>query len=159
MRITISFIVVLTISLFTACESEDENQFYIDRKIDVTVKDNDGNDLLNPDKGGSFSEEDISILYLIDGEMKEVIRPNLEHPKNFFIFEHESEYRMRIFPNDQTDNDSPVTFIKWGENEIDTIKCHIETRENSIICTKVWINGELRWESESLTDRHLEIIK
>jgi len=164
MRYSISFILVLTISLFTACESEDKNNaaFSIDRIVKISVKNQKGDNLLDPKNSNSYTEEDITVFYLVDGEKKKVFRPNLENSKGFKIYNWENTpgYRMMIFPNDLSEDDIRTTYIQWGENDLDTMKTQIERKENSVWCTKVWWNGELRWEAyPKKTKRYLEIIK
>jgi hypothetical protein len=165
MRFLISFILILTISLFTACESKDESKaaFSIDRAVKLSVKNHEGEDLLDPSNSNSYTEEDITVFYLVDGEKKKVFRPNLEISKGFKIYNWENTpgYRMTIFPNDLSEDDIRTTYIQWSKNDLDTMKTKIERRENMVWCRKVWWNGEVRWDAypKKTEKRLLEINK
>lgn len=142
--------------LFTSCNSDESEQFIIDTDINIAVKNSDGNDLLDSDSPNSIDENSIKIIYEINGEQVEVNDTDLDYSRGFFIYQHENEYRIRIFPNTSQSTEYPVTYIKWDDT--DTIKVDIERNRNSEICNKVWFNENLVWEAYE-TERFFEIIK
>lgn len=148
----------LTTILLTSCNSDDKEQFIIDTVVNISVKDNDGNDLLNANSQNSLDQNEFKLFYEINGEQVEVYDENLDHSKGFFIYRHENEYRIRIFPNSQKNNSNPTTYIKWNETDTDTLRCEIERNDNSEICKKVWFNDKLVWQAYD-TERYFEIIK
>ena len=97
-------------------------------------------------------------MYLVNGLEQEVNNDDLAYPKGFFIYEDEEEFRIRIFPNTNKNIELPVTYIIWNDVDTDTIKCSIERKNNSEICTKVWLNENLAWEAYE-TERFFEIVK
>ncbi|MXV37823.1 hypothetical protein GO491_03890 [Flavobacteriaceae bacterium Ap0902] len=149
---------ILTTMLFTSCNSDDNEQVIIDTDINISVKDVDGNDLLNTNNPNSFNQNEFKIFYEIDGEQIEVNDENLDYSKGFFVYQHESEFRIRIFPNTNKNASYPITYIRWSEMDIDTLKCEIDRNGSSEICKKVWFNNELVWQAYG-TERFFEIIK
>ncbi|NPA67323.1 MAG: hypothetical protein GXO50_01810 [Chlorobi bacterium] len=149
---------LLVMSLIACSKEENTEQFIIDTDIDISLKDDDGNDLLDPNNTDSYDENTIKIIYEVNGEQFEFYDEKLDAPKGFFIYQHENEYRLRLFPNISDIENYPVTYIKWNESDTDTIKCLIERKFNSEICRKVWFNDKVVWESYD-TDRYFEIIK
>lgn len=143
--------------IFISCSKENPTEMNIDTSIDISVKNSEGIDLLNPNNSNSFKEQSISIYYLTDGELTLYNEPNLDYPNGFFIFQHENEYRLRLFPNTSSNESLPETVIKWNSSESDALKCNIEKTDNSEICTKVWLNDILVWENNS--DRYIQIVK
>jgi len=152
------YLIAMATVLFSSCSSDDSDQFIVDTHIDVLIKDSNGNNLLDPENVNSYKEEQIKIFYLVNGQQSEVNNSNLDYPKGFFIYEHENEFRIRIFPNSDKNEETPVTYIMWNNTDIDTIKCSIERKSNSEICKKVWLNDNLVWEAYE-TERFFEIIK
>jgi len=147
----------LAMILFPSCGS-DNDQFIVDTAINISVSDGEGNDLLNPVNVKSFMENEIKIFYIVNGQEIEVNNIDMAYPKGFFIYEDENEFRLRVFPNVDKNSELPVTYIKWNDKVVDTIKCSIERKNNSEICTKVWLNDNLVWEGYE-TERFFEIIK
>ncbi len=125
--------------------------------VDISVKDSAGNDLLDPSFPGSFKEDSIRLYYLENGKRVEVYYSNMTDPRNFFIFYENSEYLIRIFPNDDKSSDYPVTYIDWDKSDEDTIKCVITRTRNTTNVTKVWFDGQLKWQAG--TREYFEIIK
>ncbi|MEO8774409.1 MAG: hypothetical protein ABI371_08815 [Gelidibacter sp.] len=143
---------------FTSCNLDDKEQFIIDTAVDISIKDNGGNDLLSTDNSISLNQNEFKIFYEINGEKIEVNNGNLDHSKGFFVYQHENEYRVKIFPNSDIKASEPITYIKWNETDIDTLRCEIERNENSEVCKKVWLNDKLVWQAYD-TERYFEIIK
>ena len=151
-------ILILTMLLYTSCKHE-EDMVVISIALELSIIDEDGKDLLNPENPNAIVEGDIKKSYLIDGEIEEVNNPLMDNPRGFRIFKHEHEYRIEFSLNDSESEEYPITYMEWNENDMDTIKCEIEKKSNSTICTKVWFNDELKWESSNQTERFFTIIK
>jgi hypothetical protein len=150
-------LIIITAMAFFSCK-KDKESLNIDTGIEINVKDNIGNDLLNPIFNNAFSESNIKIYYLIDGEKKEVYNPNYTYPRNFRISEKEGVYYMTLWPNTTEKDEFPITYIKWNETDTDTIKCSFSRTENSVICIKVWYNGTLMWNDYS-SCRCIQVVK
>lgn len=149
---------ILSIMSFLSCNKDDSEQFIIDTAINISVKDAEGNDLLNSNSLNSLNQNVFKVIYEINGEQIEINDENLDYPKGFFVYQHENEYRIRVFPNTDKNTSYPITYIQWSEIDTDTLKCEIDRNESSEICKKVWLNNELVWQSYD-TERFFEIIK
>lgn len=146
-------------AMLSSCNSESQEQFVVSGSVDISVKDKDGSDLLNPDNENSLDINLIKIYYEIGGKKIEVNEPDLDHSKGFFITrEHENGYRIVIHLNMDINEEYPLTYIEWNPDDTDTIKCLIERTWNTEICKKVWFNGEIVWDDYS-TERFFEILK
>lgn len=146
-------------SLLTSCNTDNNEQAIVDTSIDISIKNIDDIDLLNPINENSFNESEIKIFYLINGETIEYYEPELDSPKGFRIYQHQSEYRISIYPNQVISEVFPITYVKWNESTTDTIKCEYDRKNNYIICNKVWFNDELKYSLSSGSERYFEIIK
>jgi hypothetical protein len=141
-----------------SCNKDDNEQVIIDTAINISVKDTEGNDLLNANSLNSLNQNSFKVIYEINGEQIEVNDENLDYPKGFFVYQHGNEYRIRVFPNTDKNSSYPITYIKWSEMDTDTLKCEIDRNGNSEICKKVWFNNELVWQAYD-TERFFVIIK
>ena len=144
--------------LFTSCSTNKSSQFIVDTDINISIKDSEGNDLLNPAYPDSYQKGNIKLFHIINGEQIEIFDANMNYPKGFFIYKHENEYRIRVFPNTDKSEQQLITLIKWNETDTDTIRCNVERTSNSEICRKVWFNNEVVWEAYE-TERFFEILK
>ncbi|MFK8105008.1 MAG: hypothetical protein AB8G15_21000, partial [Saprospiraceae bacterium] len=84
--------------LLFACTKKTNDQMVISTAIDLTVKNQAGEDLLDSQTEGYFSKDAIRLYYLVDGSLLEVNEPELDAAKGFSIFEAAKGYRIRIFP-------------------------------------------------------------
>jgi hypothetical protein len=150
-------LMLISAMMLFSCQKEKE-AMNLDAGIEITVFDNNGNDLLNPSNQNSFKEQNIKIYYLINGIVEEVYYPNYDNPRNFSIYERDGIYRMGLSPNANEKDEFPVTYIKWNETDTDTIKCSISRTESSVICTKVWYNETLMWDDYS-SCRCIQVVK
>lgn len=153
---TIIFLTFILIAM-NACD-RDQEKLVLDAGIEISVLDGDGNDLLNPLTNNAFIESNIKIYYLVNGELEEVYYPNYDNPRNFSIYERDGFYRMGLSPNANEKDELPVTYIKWNDNDTDTIKCSFSRTDNSVICTKVWYNESVMWENYS-SCRCIQVVK
>jgi hypothetical protein len=148
------------IMLITSCsDKEEQDQFIVDRSISMTVKDVNGNDLLDPEFSGSLNENSIKLFYVIEGIAIEAYDGHLDYPRMFKIDKHTNEFRITVFPNTAKGEEFPITYIQWDEFDTDTIGCKVFRDINREIITEVWFNGEKKWEDSELTERFIEVIK
>jgi hypothetical protein len=158
---TIATLIILTI--LTSCsksnDDEPQQQVVVDINIEMSLKSSNGEDLLDPNNPDAYKVENIKLYYLINGEKKEVFDPNMAYPRNFFIFKHESEYRIRVFQNHSETETLPITYIEWSPDATDTIQTEIYRDENSIRAIKTWFNGDLKWDVENEQEPYFSIIK
>src|SRR5690606_6285794 len=157
-----ALIAFLSIALLCSCNSDDSTeQFVYDVTAEFSLKDDKGNDLLNPDNANAIDESEIKIFYELNGETKEVFDGNMDYPRNFFIssYSPESEYRISVFLNHSETEELPTTYIKWSETDTDTIKCEIHRTNSLTKITKLWLNDKQIWTSSDGEARHFELLK
>jgi hypothetical protein len=151
------------IAILTSCsksnDDEPQPQALVDINIELSIKNSSGEDLLDPNNPNAYKAKNIKLYYLINGEKKEIFDENLTYPRNFFIFKHESEYRIRVFQNHSETERLPITYIEWSPDDTDTLQTEIFRDENSIRATKTWFNGELKWDVENEQEPYFSIIK
>ena len=158
---TIVTLIILTV--FVSCsknnDDEPQNQHSINRKVEISLKNSNGEDLLDPNNPNAYKAENIKLYYLINGEKQEVFNPNMDYPRNFLIYNHDPEYRIRIFQNDTDNETRPITYVEWNENETDTLQAEFFKTENTIQVIKTWFNGELKWDGSNGQDNFFTIVK
>src|SRR5690606_11122352 len=94
---------------FLSCNKNENESILVDTVIHISLKDIQGNDLLDPHNPVSYGHDDIKLFYVLDGHEVEVFDGNMDQPKGFSISKHENEYRMTIFPNVDKNEEHPVT--------------------------------------------------
>jgi len=86
------------------------------------------------------------LFYKVDGEVIEVYDPNMDAPRNFVIYKHENENRIKVYLNDSNTTDRSVTYIQWNNNDTDTIEALFERNEHLLRKRKVWLNNQEIWD-------------
>lgn len=159
----------LIFSIFLISLSCNKEKYCCDARstgIGIFVVDSLGNDLLNTEIPGAINTNEIELMYLIDGSMQTVYNPNMDCPRNVCYYnEHPEGGFIRIFPNEVESEEYPITYIDWGNGDIDTLKCHFirndDGRSSSIVCDKVWFNNILEFPDNAIHgfDRTFKIVK
>lgn len=145
-------IVLILFTLFLAgCHEDPVCCTVIDLGFDLSVTDDQGNDLLDRSNPNGFKEEFINLYYMEEGEKVRVFNGGLDHPKNFFIYKDEQndKYVMRVFLG----GDYPIgeTIIEWNKDQSDTFVGEMKKLGGSgIILTKVWYQDDLVYDTKSL---------
>jgi hypothetical protein len=109
--------------------------------------------------------DSLRLMYLINGNTVNVNDPNMDCPRNICHVTDAGSERIRLFPNDKENEEFPVTFIRWGNEDLDTIKCHFIRKDNginsSIVCDKVWFNGLLMFPDNAVAGlgRAFKVVK
>jgi hypothetical protein len=145
--------VLMTIS----CSQEEvpESAIVIDRMIFITMLDSQGNNLLDPKHERYYDPSQIRIFYDRNGKLEEFFQGHLDMRRNFRIILPElgRDYTMALAL------DSEKTVIQWNGLESDTIQAEVYTDFPHTRVTKVYFNGELKWDVADLIDREITIIK
>ncbi len=119
----------------------------------ISLKNNAGEDLLNPDNPNSYKKRDIKTYYLIDGEQTRAGQYD-----NFYEDE-DGVFRYGVMVNYEGSDEYPITYIDWNETDRDTIKSEIYRTKNQTRAIKFWYNGELVWDAENGNAPEFTIIK
>ncbi|WP_343704066.1 hypothetical protein [Chitinophaga sp.] len=135
---------LLATALFS-CKKKD-GPVVIDTDLTLKVSDAQGKDLLNP-QTGVYDAATIALFYIVNGQKVPVYSSSRDLPKNFQLVENaaKNEHLLRIFPNMEKEA-RPQTLIQWNDADTDTITCEFQRPGSSVFLTKIWLNGELKWE-------------
>lgn len=153
-------LVILAIS-FAACSKNNDivEQDSLDIIFELSVYNSQNEDLLNISTPNHLNESEIKLFYEVNGEINEVHNSNLYNPKNFKIYKHENEYRIKIYLNYTKTSDRPITYIQWNINDTDTIKTVFDRPGNSVLKRRVWLNEIEVWNWTSNEIGYYKLIK
>ena len=124
----------------------------------ITVLDQQGVDLLDPDNINGIRTDKIKIFHKIDGELTEYFEGNMDCSKGFNIYNPKEmgfneNYVFCLLRTDASYytgelNLQPIAYIQWNETDMDTIQCQYRHTDNSTVTIKVWFNDDLVWDAE-----------
>jgi hypothetical protein len=151
------FMLLLLILLTLSCETDEENhqELNLNNIVEFSVRDEKGADLLNPNHPNRLKEDQIKIYYIEDGAPHEVYDPNMDYPRNFYVYKHDNEYRIKIFLNHTANEETPTTIIEWNNMEKDTIESNFIRNTNALLLEKVWLNKNLIWDRQTDPNKDL----
>lgn len=138
-------ILIVTTMVSCSTSTNEENAYVLFNSIEFSVVNTAGEDLLDSNNPNSIDIDNIKLYHVIDNEVIEVYDSHLEHPRHFFVFEHENEYRIRVFQNTSENENRPITYIQWNETDTDTLQVEYDRTHNSLAQKKIWLNGEEIW--------------
>ena len=154
-------IVFLAITGLFACDKSDDFSpgFIVSIEFEFSVFNSQDVDLLDPTTPNHIEEDDIRLFYEIDGKILGVYNPYMANPRNFMIFEHENEYRIRVVLNDSDATEETITHIQWNDDDTDVIKATFTRTKNTIHVSRVWLNDIEIWGSNPGDSKYFELIK
>lgn len=150
--------------LVFSCSREQSQNEVIDISIDIFVENSVGESLLKMTTPNAINPDSIKLIYLISGNMFSVYNSNMDCPRNICYITDSGSERIRVFPNNAESEEYPVTYISWGNGDMDTLKCHFIREDNgsySIVCDKVWFNDLLMFPDSAVSGfgRAFKIVK
>lgn len=156
----------LTILSLMGCTTDDSCGCHIlDVSSDFNILNSNNEDLLNPNTANYFDNDEIRIEHLKnDGTYIEFHQSNLDYKYDFYIYPGGGDlYTFRLLNQVNRDfiiNNKITGVIKWNATERDTIISEISETSNTRITTKIWVNGELKYDMHNgLTPEIITIIK
>ncbi len=149
-----------------ACKAPKESptSFYLDKIFFISIKNNQGLDLLSPLTPNAYLEKEIQVHYHRQTKATQSTdNPNTNQNKYFKLLSPEdtktANYLLEINPNSLPPYPS-ITYINWNKKETDTLKCDYRSANNLLVCSQVWYNGVLVWdEKENTASRVIELTK
>jgi hypothetical protein len=153
------------LGMLASCNKEKTKNAVIDTQIDVFIENSVGENRLLSTTINNISPDSIRLQYLINGDKFTVYNSKMDCPTNICAISDIGSERIRIFPNDIESEDYPITYINWGNGDIDTLKCHFVRKGNetnsSIVCDKVWFNDLLMFPDKAVIGfgRAFKIVK
>ena len=147
-----------------ACTKQKESNVVISTAFSMLVENSKGENLLKKTTLNAINAEAIQLSYWINEKKLNVYNSDMDCPTGICPINDANFVGLRVFPNDTKDYEYPLTFIKWENGDIDTIKCHFKRNEGddmSIICDKVWFNDVQMFPNNALTGfgRAFKIVK
>ncbi len=128
------------------------------------IVDHNGNDLLNPDHPNFIHIEDIEVFFLVQGELKspyEVLSMPLGSSivDTLCIRQNGGQYyKMSIIFNPiPSSGNIAVTYVKWNENDTDTIESRVNEKGAGYGNYMISYNGE-PWNPDPSTDGEFKYI-
>lgn len=159
-----SFFVFIT--SFFSCELEGPGDV-VDLGIDMVLRDTLGENLLEVSTDKKIVQDSIKIYYIENGIEKEVYIPNLDYPRNYYIYDDNIYGKVfRVFlTNDLSLSGMRRVIVKWNSKDQDIIDGHFvreeiaNGRNEAAYCDTVWVNGILKFPNEKFTCRKFIFIK
>lgn len=134
-------------------------------QIDIFIEDENGNNILNGTTSNAINPDSIKLMYLINGTTHTVYNPDRDCPRSVCYIADPGSERVAIAPNAIEEEEFPITYIDWGNGDIDTLKCHFVRKDNgnesSVVCDKVWFNDLLMFPDNAIPGfgRAFKIVK
>ncbi|TDO97741.1 hypothetical protein [Flavobacterium sp. 245] len=153
-KIVSVFLIALSLFSCSSAESDVISGFVYDGSIDVTLTNSDGSDLLNPKTPNAYKQDQIKILYLVEGKLIQKAN-GTDYPRNFLLYEQDGRTVMRVFLNSSADEKYPETYIQWNESQTDILKIEFNRTNNSITKKTIWLNDLLKTD----INPYLKIVK
>jgi len=124
----------------------------IDTNVDLTFRDANGADLLNPLASNAIKDDGLEVFVLKNGIKTRYYQANLDAPKSFKIFkEGDASYVMRFYFDilEENFNGNTVTqYLRYKDGSEDMLVAEFNSnRKRNKVIQKVWINGVLRWSA------------
>lgn len=121
----------------------------------IAFVDSTGQDLLDKETSNYWTEDDLDIYYLKDGEKELVFNANLDMPKNFWIYDpdnykgvEDSNCHMELLLSSYLDEDGySTTYIEFPGGEMDTLRLKGRLTQAGFFGDTLWYNGEFMWEA------------
>ncbi len=150
------YFLFISLMLFS-CNDEKICCTNIDTYIGIRLVNTQGENILDQPNG--INSTDITILNKKGNEWVEYYADNLDYPKGFMVYDRDGESYLRLFPDgDVFYNNLTETEICYLGQDSDIIKSQIDLSNGNMICTRVWLNGILKWETHD-GERIIQITK
>jgi len=151
--------------ILVSCSKEKLKNEVVDTAIDIFVENSEGENLLVGTASNAINPDSIKLMYLINGNVFTVYDSDMDCPRAICSITDSGSERIRVFPNDMENEEYPITYIRWENGDMDTIKCHFVRKDNgsnsSIVCDKVWFNDLLMFPDNAVSGfgRAFKIVK
>jgi len=148
-------VVILVLLACFSCETSSNDAVVVDIRIDMTIEDRQGNDLLNPETENSIQQDDIRVYYEIDGKKETYLSCHkdknviLDNPAGFLIYPEDAlgKFQLSVFSN-PTQGEA-ITIIELEGHDDVTLKAQVSRENGNTIVRKVWYQGNLVWPTET----------
>lgn len=147
-----------------SCQEDGIDGYNLDTQFRFEVRNVSDISLLDPANPNALEASQIDIYYLVEEEKKRVYNGNYDLPENFSIGVDEltDSYVMTLSPNENSNDNSSITFIEWNENDTDTVTCEFAIGKRFMVTTQIRYNGREVWSVDGANypeRRYFTIIK
>lgn len=136
MKIAINPIILCIAVCLFSCKKEVGT--FVSTNVQFNVVNSQGQDLLN----SVFTKDNIQVTHLVNGEY---VKPSQQ-----ISIDKETLHVLTVF--DKAGSEPNITIIQFGNSKPDTIRKELLITSNSVYCSKVWINGELKFDDSNQTN-------
>lgn len=136
-----------------------------DTMINISYRDQNGLDLLNPGNHSAISDDDIDVYVLTPkNERRRIFRGNLDMPEMFRIVkEANGDYTLSIFFEPDIDcidkNKMATMYLTYTNRSEDKFVGKFNSVKFPRTLEKLWVNDRLVWEISSSSPRLITINK
>jgi hypothetical protein len=133
--------------------------------VEIFISNSKGENLLLGSTSNPIKPDSIRLMYPINGKNLTVYNSDMDCPTGVCFLNDLGNERIGITPNYIESEEYPITYIRWKNGDLDTIKCHFVRKEtetnSSTVCDKVWFNNSLMYPDKAIKgfDRAFKIIK
>jgi hypothetical protein len=149
------YLLFCILGMLASCTKEKSQGSVVDTNVDIIIENVNSQNLLLQTTPNFITPDSIKLIYLIDDNMVNVYNPDMDCPRAVCNVTDSGSERIRIFPNDIENEEYPITYIRWENGDLDTLKCHFVRSSNdihsSIICDKVWFNDLLMFPDNAIS--------
>ena len=145
---------LLIAAMVISCKNDDEDCCTIvDTNIIIKFVDQNGKNLLNDVEGG-IEPAGIVLYYKVNGQWEEYFESNLDAPKGYLTTEESGDAFFVLYTDPSySENNNAEIKIQFTETLSGILKAEFNQSGGNLICTKVWYDGELKWEQASQSER------
>lgn len=143
------FLIVLANTFLLACrDSSPEGTFgdMVGLGTAIWIKNESGENLLNPSVNGHLDSSKIKLFYVVNGERKEVNYEGAITPRGFEVRKYapNGEYYIWLSLNP---NAPSITHVQWSENDTDTISCNLVKADGVLVTNEIYWNGSEKFKN------------
>lgn len=150
------FLLICMTFVIQACTNDEQSPANFDSSIAFSLKDSEGNDLLNPVHPNYYHKDSIKI-YTTEGVL---INYAIGVNDDSYIVPNSYIYYIGQMCNDEEfDNMYCKRYWHWNSTEVDTIEVFLKRYDESLITTyKYKINGVV-YEGENINGKIIQLVK
>ncbi len=153
------FLLLFSLVTLTGCSSDEAENccVVIDTGVSIKYLTKEGDNFLEMEDRYTLS--DITVYHKVDNQWVKYFEGNLNEPKGLRIEEREDGKYLKVFVSTTTDAEGySETKLEFSETDADVIRAVVDKAHHNTIVTKVWYNGQLKWEGNQ-SDRIFEVLK
>ena len=132
--------------------------YYYDVGLGIFLEDSNGTNLIDTE---GYDSSKFRIYWKKNGELEMFYNYFADSPYGYRVGPISGRVQCGIHLNNDPTVEISETYIKWNETDMDTISTYIERTQYSTIAKKIWYNGDLVWDEETMpnTEKVIVVVK